>query len=103
MIINEVLSYLPKQPREAEHFGRVLDTVEELIVKNLYVNGELSGNNLSKLIKIPVQIANRVLKLLADEELITVIGGAKTGLDLGGDFTYGLYAKGIEKARNLLE
>lgn len=105
MIINEVLSYLPKQPREPEHLGRVLDTVEELIIKNLYVNGEQSGSMLAKMLKIPVQIANRVLKLLADEELLTVVGGAKKsgGIDLGQDFNYALYAKGIEKAKNLLE
>jgi predicted ATPase with chaperone activity len=102
-MIQEVLSYLPKSAKEPENLGRVLDTVEELVIKNLYLSGELSGNQLSKLLKIPVTIVGRIIKLLADEELLTVIGGAKTGVDLGGEFTYGLYAKGIEKAKNLLD
>jgi len=102
-MIQEVLSYLPKAPKEPQDLGRTLDTLEELLLKNLYLNGELSGIQLAKRLKVPLQIITRVVKLLAGEELLTVVGQAKSGVDLGGDFTYALYAKGIEKAKNVLD
>jgi predicted ATPase with chaperone activity len=99
----EVQSYLPKAPKEPQDLGRTLDTLEELTLKNLYLNGEMSASQLAKQVKVPLQIVTRVVKLLSDEELLTVVGQNKSGFDLGGDFTYALYAKGIEKARNILE
>src|SRR5437763_1709269 len=98
----EILNFIPKQPREPQDLGRILDTVEDLLIKNLYLTGEMSGSQITKVLRVPLQIVNRILKLLQEEDLLTVIGAAKTGgVDLGGDFTYALYAKGIEKAKNL--
>ncbi|MBI4860368.1 MAG: ATP-binding protein [Candidatus Riflebacteria bacterium] len=103
-MIQDVLQHLPKSPKDPQDLGRTLDTLEELLLKSLYLTGEMSGNQLSKSLKISVPIINKVLKLLADEELLTVVGAAtKSGIDLGGDFTYALYAKGIEKAKNVLD
>lgn len=103
MLDHPATRYLPATPREPEHLGPILDTVEELITKNLYYSGELSAGELSKKLCIPIGIISRILKLLADEEILTVAGGGKTGgIDLGTDFTYTLYPKGMERARNIL-
>lgn len=98
----DVLPFLPVQPREPADLGRIEALAHELIVKNVYIRGELSGLELSRYLRLPYVIVSRIIKVLAAEELLSVKSAAKTG-DLGGDFTYILGPKGVLRAKGLME
>ncbi len=99
----EISEFVPKAPTEPEQFGPVLDTIEELVIKNLYLTGEMDAGALATSMKIGITVLNRVLKLLQDEDVLTIAGKGSSSLDLGGSFTYALYKKGIEQAKNIVE
>ena len=101
-IEEEVLIFVPVQPREPADLGRIEALAQDLIVKILYTRGEMSGLELSQRLKLPYMTATRIVKELTGEEILGVRSAARTG-DLGGDFSYALKPKGVERAKALIE
>lgn len=99
----DVIDFVPKAPLEPAGYGPVLDTVEELILKNLYLAGEMNAAQLSQAMKVHVGVINKILQLLSEEQVVTIAGKGDTDIDLGSSFSYTLYKKGLEQARNILE
>ncbi len=99
----ELTEFVPKAPATPEELGPVLDTVEELILKVLYMNGEMDAVQLADTLRINMSILGRVLKMLQDEDVVTIAGKGSGSLDLGANFTYALYKKGIEQAKGIIE
>lgn len=99
----ELTDFAPKAPTDPQALGPIIDTVEELILKNLYLTGEMDAGSLANSLRVSLTIVNRVLKLLKEEDVVTISGQGSSTLDLGANFTWTLYKKGLEQAKNIVE
>ena len=75
------------------------DIITDLIVKELFVHGKKVPRRLAKDLKINTEIVQQTINELKKLEIVGMVGG--TGM--GTDYQYGLYPKGTERARNLLD
>lgn len=75
------------------------DIITSLILKELYVHGKEVPRKLAKILKVDPEIVAQIISELKKQEIVAMVGG--TGM--GSDYQYGLYPKGIERAKNILE
>ncbi|MBU1109364.1 MAG: hypothetical protein KKB51_21975 [Candidatus Riflebacteria bacterium] len=75
------------------------DIITDLIVKELFVHGKKVPRRLAKDLKINTEIVQQTINELKKLEIVGMVGGS----GMGTDYQYGLYPKGTERARNLLE
>ena len=75
------------------------EIIINLILKELYVHGKEIPRRIAKRLKIETEIVSSIISDLKKQELVGMVGG--TGM--GDDYQYGLYPKGTERAKNILE
>jgi predicted ATPase with chaperone activity len=75
------------------------EIITDLIVKELFVHGKKVPRRLAKDLKINIEIVQSVISELKKLEIVGMVGGS----GMGSDYQYGLYPKGTERARNILD
>lgn len=75
------------------------EIITDLILKELFVHGKKVPRRLAKDLKIDMDIVQQVINDLKKLELVGMVGGS----GMGSDYQYGLYPKGTERARNILD
>ncbi len=75
------------------------EIITNLIIKELYVHGKEVPRKLAKALKIDSEIVQQIIAELKKQEIVGMVGG--TGM--GSDYQYGLYPKGTERAKNILD
>lgn len=74
--------------------------VQELILKTLYVQGQLSAYTLADLLHLPFQTAVREeMEFLKRQQLVEVVGSDSV---VAGQFVYEITGKGAERAREYM-
>jgi len=75
------------------------EIITSQIIKELYVHGKEVPRKLAKILKIDTEIVQGIIAELKKGEIVGMVGG--TGM--GSDYQYGLYPKGTERAKNILD
>jgi len=75
------------------------EIITDLIIKELFVHGKKVPRRLAKDLKINTEIVTQVISELKKLEIVGMVGGS----GMGTDYQYGLYPKGTERARNVLD
>ena len=75
------------------------EIITDLIVKELFVHGKQVPRRLARDLKINTEIVQAVISELKKLEIVGMVGGS----GMGTDYQYGLYPKGSERARNILD
>lgn len=75
------------------------EIITNLIIKELYVHGKEVPRKLAKALKIDTEIVQQIIVELKKQEIVGMVGG--TGM--GSDYQYGLYPKGLDRAKNILD
>jgi len=75
------------------------EIITDLIIKELFVHGKQVPRRLARDLKINTEIVQAVISELKKLEIVGMIGGS----GMGTDYQYGLYPKGTERARNILD
>ncbi|MGM0598638.1 MAG: hypothetical protein ACQETH_02360 [Candidatus Rifleibacteriota bacterium] len=95
----ELSNIIPKKAKALYELNIDEEIITNLVVKELYVHGKENPRKLGKTLKIDTEIVETVISNLKKGEIVGMVGG--TGL--GSDYQYGLYPKGTERAKNILE
>lgn len=95
----DLKNFIPKLPENAYDLKVDLEIIINLILKELFVHGKKTPRQISKSLKVHGDIIQKIIAELKQQELVGMVGG--TGM--GTDYQYGLYPKGTERARNILE
>jgi hypothetical protein len=91
-------NFVPRQPETFTEAGIEPRVLQPLVIRYLYQHGKQSGLNVSRQLKLPLNLVEPTLHLLRSEHLIFPKGAAA-----GNDFVYEILPKGIEKAQMDLE
>jgi predicted ATPase with chaperone activity len=91
---------IPPVPEKLEDTGLVADTVRDLLLKALYVQGSRSGQYLADLLRLPFPIVDEELLTLQHRRFIEVRG---TTAPHRGSYLFDLAHDGRERARDALE
>ena len=91
-------NFVPRQPETFTEAGIEPRVLLPLVIRYLYQHGKQSGLNVSRQLKLPLNLVEPTLHLLRSEHLIFPKGAAA-----GNDFVYEILPKGIEKAQMDLE
>ncbi len=75
------------------------EIITDLVIKELFVHGKKVPRRLAKDLKINTEIIQQVINDLKKLEIVGMVGGS----GMGADYQYGLYPKGTERARNILD
>ncbi|KAF1083171.1 MAG: putative ATPase with chaperone activity, associated with Flp pilus assembly [Candidatus Rifleibacterium amylolyticum] len=75
------------------------EIITDLIIKELFVHGKQVPRRLARDLKINTEIVQAVISELKKLEIVGMVGGS----GMGTDYQYGLYPKGTERARNILD
>ncbi len=75
------------------------EIITDLIIKELFVHGKKVPRRLAKDLKINIEIVQSIISELKKLEIVGMVGGS----GMGSDYQYGLYPKGTERARNILD
>jgi len=93
--------WAPPALRSLEDTGLSKLAVADLILKMLYFRGDLTGSQISELVRLPFNgIVDDIIRFLRDEQLIEVMGGAGIG---DASWRYNISSKGIERAIDALK
>jgi len=95
----DLKSFIPKEPETLYDLKIESEIVSNLIFKELHVHGKRTPRQIGKALKIKPDIIQKIVNDLKQQEMVGMVGG--TGV--GSDYQYGLYPKGIERARNIYE
>lgn len=90
---------IPPEAKKAYELKVDDEIITNLIIKELYVHGKEVPRKLGKALKINTEIVNQIISDLKKQEIVGMVGG--TGM--GSDYQYGLYPKGTERAKNILD
>lgn len=85
----------PDAPASVAETGLDPGLLADLLLKILYFAGNVSGEELSTRLALPLQVTSEILTLLRNERLCEVTGGS--GLSVGG-LDYALTGTGIDRA-----
>ncbi len=92
----------PRQPDSLEQTGLSMGLLSELILKIIYFHGNVTGQKLEELAKLPfLNVIDRVLQFLKLEEQIDIIG-AEGGFS-ERSFQYTITARGRLKVHEVLD
>ncbi len=95
----DLKQFIPKQPEQPIDLKVDLEIITNQIMKELYVHGKKVPRHLSKSLKVHVDIIQKIFNELKQGELVGMVGGS----GMGSDYQYGLYPKGTERAKSILE
>ena len=90
----------PMSPSTLEETGLTLMYVSELILKHLYLHGNLLGVQLARQVRLPFQIVDEMLRYLKDERCIEVASGELIG---PASYRFNLTDLGRNRAREAFE
>lgn len=90
---------IPKEAKALYELKIDEEIITNLILKELYVHGKEIPRRLGKALKIDSEIVQQVIAELKKGEIVGMVGGS----GMGSDYQYGLYPKGTERAKNILE
>lgn len=94
-------AWVPPAPRSIDDSGLRRTVVVDLILKSIYLAGELSGLDLRDQMKLPYDVIEPVLQELRRDKLIDVKGG---GTNFGSiSMTFYVTTKGTESVRQTLD
>src|SRR5881396_2783425 len=93
--------WAPPPMRSVEDTGLNLITIADLALKVLYFGGIMTGSKIADVIKLPYTgIVDQVMEFLKREKFVEVKGQGGLG---EASFQFMISAKGIEKAKEVLE
>jgi len=95
----DLKNFIPKFPDQPSDLKVDLEIISNLIIKELYVHGKKTPRNIAKSLKIHQDIVQKIIAELKQQELVGMVGGS----GMGSDYQYGLYPKGTERARSIME
>ncbi|MEW6710808.1 MAG: hypothetical protein AB1403_13355 [Candidatus Riflebacteria bacterium] len=95
----DLKSLIPKQAKTLYELKIDEEIVTNLIIKELYVHGKEIPRRLGKTLRIDTEIIQQVIADLKKGEIVGMVGGS----GMGSDYQYGLYPKGTERAKNILD
>lgn len=75
------------------------EIIIDLVIKELFVHGKKVPRRLARDLKVNTEIIQQVINDLKKLEIVGMVGGS----GMGSDYQYGLYPKGTERARNILD
>lgn len=90
----------PLSPATLEESGLTLMQLCELVLKQLYLQGNLLGLQISRQARLPFHIVNEALHLLKDEKCIEVASGSMIG---PASYRFNLTELGRRRARETFE
>jgi len=95
----DLKKFIPVQAKTIYDLKIDPEIITNLIIKELYVHGKEVPRKLAKALKIDTEIVQQIIAELKKQEIVGMVGG--TGM--GSDYQYGLYPKGTERAKNILD
>jgi predicted ATPase with chaperone activity len=95
----DLKNLIPKESKALYELKVDEEIITNLIVKELYVHGKEIPRRLGKTLKINTEIVQQTIADLKKGEIVGMVGGS----GMGSDYQYGLYPKGTERAKNILE
>jgi predicted ATPase with chaperone activity len=90
---------IPAEAKAGYELKIDLEIITNLIIKELYVHGKEVPRKLARNLKVNTEIVQQIIAELKKGEIVGMVGG--TGM--GSDYQYGLYPKGTERAKNILD
>ncbi|MFQ5732042.1 MAG: ATPase [Planctomycetaceae bacterium] len=90
----------PQSPTTLKETGLSLMYVIELILKHLYLHGNLLGVELARQVRLPFQVVDEMLRYLKDERCIEVASGELIG---PASYRFNLTELGRNRAREAFE
>lgn len=90
---------LPAEAKFAHELNIDVEIITDQIIKELYVRGKELPRRLAKALKINTEIVHNIINELKKGELVAMVGGS----GMGADYLYGLYPKGVERAKAILD
>lgn len=90
---------LPKEATTLYDLKIDPEILTNLILKELYLHGKDTPRKIAKRLKVNRDIVQQQVDDLKKQELVAMVGG--TGM--GDDYQYGLYPKGVERAKGIQE
>ncbi len=91
----------PRRPRTVEETGLSLSYISDLVLRGLYIIGELTGHELGNALALPYEgVIDQAIRYLRKEQMAEVKG--TDGIGERG-YRYQTTQKGIERARELGE
>ena len=95
----DLRTIIPREAKAGFELKVDLEIITNLVIKKLYVSGKEIPRRIAKALKVDTEIVSQIISDLKKQELVGMVGG--TGM--GSDYQYGLYPKGIERAKNILD
>lgn len=95
----DLKAILPAEAKMAHELNIDVEIITDQIIKELYVRGKELPRRLAKALKINSEIVQTIINELKKSELVAMVGGS----GMGADYLYGLYPKGVERAKAILD
>lgn len=95
----DLKKFVPKEPEQIHELNISEEIISNLIMKELYVHGKKTPRQIGKSIRIKQEIIQKLVNELKAQELVGMVGGS----GMGSDYQYGLYPKGTERAKQILD
>lgn len=95
----DLKQFIPKQPENSIDLKIDFEIITNLVMKELYIYGKKSPRQIAKSLKVHVDIIQKAINDLKQSEFVGMVGGS----GIGSDYLYGLYPKGTERAKAILE
>ncbi|HOT27955.1 MAG TPA: hypothetical protein PLU72_07180 [Candidatus Ozemobacteraceae bacterium] len=95
----DLKSFIPKEPETLYDLKINSEIVNDMIFKELHIHGKRTPRQIGKSLRVKPDIIQKLINDLKQQEMVGMVGG--TGM--GSDYQYGLYPKGIERAKNIYE
>jgi len=94
-------SLLPPRPRSIEETGLSLGYITDLVIRGLYIVGEMTGQEIVELLHLPYeQVIDQSIAYLRREQMIEIKGTGGLGEKA---YRYQTTAKGVNRAREVGE
>lgn len=92
---------LPRRPLNVEQTGLSLSYIADLVLRSLYIIGELTGQGISDHLRLPLEgVLDQAISYLRKEQMIEIKGSGGIGERA---YRYQVTNKGIERAKELGE
>lgn len=93
----DIANILPREAKTLLELNIDPEILTNLVIKELYLHGKDVPRKIAKRLKVNTEIIQGIISELKKQELVAMVGG--TGM--GDDYQYGLYPKGVERAKNI--
>ena len=100
MLATETLADRPLPPTSLAEVGLVAESIDELLIKTLYVQGAKTGRELTESIALPFEIVDERLLRMQEQQLLEVV--ATVGPNRGS-YRFNLTDAGRVRARHALD